>query len=245
MRDLLGAEWLKLRTTRLLYGMAAATVLLSVAAVAGAVLAADRAGVGLSSTEGLERVLPVTGTGALVVLLAGTLIAAGEHRHGTAAGIFLTTPRRYRVVLAKLAVGAWVGLGAGLVTAAACVATAAALFSAKGATFPFGDRDVWLIVAGTLAYTTLFAVLGVALGTLIRNQVLAVAVALAWIGIVEHILVSLAPSVGRWLPAAAGQAIVRTPLDDLLSPVAGLVLLAGYAVVIAAAGVRFTVSRDV
>jgi ABC-2 type transport system permease protein len=245
MRDLLAAEWLKLRTTRLLYGMAAATVLLSVAAVAGAVLAADRSGVPLSSTEGLERVLPVTGTGALVVLLAGTLIAAGEHRHGTANGIFLTTPRRYRVVLAKLAIGAWVGLGAGLVTAAACVATAASLFSTKGASFPFGDHDVWLIVAGTLAYTTLFAVLGVALGTLIRNQVLAVAVALAWIGIVEHILVSLAPGVGRWLPAAAGQAIVRTPLDDLLSPGAGLVLLAGYAVVIAAAGVRFTVSRDV
>jgi hypothetical protein len=85
----------------------------------------------------------------------------------------------------------------------------------------------------------------VALGTLVRNQVLAVAVALAWIGIVEHILVSLAPSIGRWLPAAAGQAIVRTPLDDLLSPVGGLLLLAAYAVLIATAGVRFTLTRDV
>jgi ABC-2 type transport system permease protein len=84
----------------------------------------------------------------------------------------------------------------------------------------------------------------VALGTLVRNQVLAVAVALAWIGIVEHILVSLAPSIGRWLPAA-GQAIVRTPLDDLLSPVGGLLLLAAYAVLIATAGVRFTLTRDV
>ena len=244
MRDLLAAEWLKLRTTRLLYGMAAAAVLLSFAAVTGAALAADRAGVPLASTEGLERVLPVTGTGALVVLLAGTLIAAGEHRHGTAAGTFLTTPRRYRVVLAKLAVGAWVGLGAGLVTAAACVATAAALFSAKGATFPFGDHDVWLNVAGTLAYTTLFAVLGVALGTLIRNQVLAVACALAWLAIIEHTLVNLVPDLGRWLPAAAGQAIVRTPLDDLLSPLAGAAVLTAYGVAIALAGIRVAAIRD-
>jgi ABC-2 type transport system permease protein len=245
MRDLLAAEWLKLRTTRLLYGMAATAVLLSFAAVTGAALAADRAGVVLASTEGLERILPVTGTGALVVLLAGILIAAGEHRHGTAADTFLTTPRRHRVVLAKLAAGAAVGLGAGLVTAAACLAAAATMFRLDGTSFPYGDHDVWVILAGTLAYTTLFAVLGVALGTLVRNQVLAVAVALAWIGIVEHILVSLAPGIGRWLPAAAGQAIVRTPLDDLLSPVGGLVLLAAYAFVIATAGIRFTVSRDV
>jgi ABC-2 type transport system permease protein len=245
MRDLLGAEWLKLRTTRLLYGMAAGAVVLSIVAVTGAALAADRAGVPLSSTDGLERVLPVTGTGALVVLLAGILIAAGEHRHGTAADTFLTTPRRHRVVLAKLAAGAAVGLGAGLITAAACLAAAATVFSLEGTSFPFGDIEVWLILAGTLAYTILFAVLGVALGTLVRNQVLAVAIALAWIGIVEHILVSLAPGIGRWLPAAAGQAIVRTPLDDLLSPAAGLALLATYAVVIAAAGVRVTLTRDV
>jgi ABC-2 type transport system permease protein len=245
MPEILAAEWLKLRTTRLVYGMTAAAVLLSFAAVAGAVLAADRAGVPLASTEGIQRILSVTGTGALVVLLAGVLIAAGEYHHGTAADTFLTTPRRHRVVLAKLAVGAGVGLTVGLLTAVACIGAAAVLFRIDGATFPIGDADVWLTIAGTLTYTTLFAVLGVALGTLLRNQVLAVAVALAWIGVVEHILVSLAPSIGRWLPAAAGQAIVRTPLDDLLSPIGGLVVLAGYVVVIGAVGVRYAVTRDV
>jgi len=123
MIDLLAAEWLKLRTTRLLYGMIPATVALSFAAVAGAVLAADNAAE-LESTDGIRRVLSVTGTGAILVLVVGILISAGEYRHGTAADTFLTTPRRHRVVAAKLAVGAGVGLAAGVITSVACVGIA-------------------------------------------------------------------------------------------------------------------------
>jgi ABC-2 type transport system permease protein len=147
-------------------------------------------------------------------------------------------------VLAKLVVGAGVGLAVGMITSVACVGLASLLFSVKGATFPLADADVWLILSGTLVYTTLFGVLGVAVGTLVRNQVLAVAFALAWLAIAEHILVGFAPRIGRWLPAAAGQAIVRTPFDELLSPAAGTVVLAAYALVIAVAGIRFATTRD-
>jgi ABC-2 type transport system permease protein len=243
MIDLVAAEWLKLRTTRLLYGMVPATVALSFAAVVGAVLAADST-TELKSTDGIRRVLSVTGTGAILVLVVGILISAGEYRHGTAADTFLTTPRRHRVAAAKLAIGAAVGLATGVITAVACVAGAALLFAIEGATFPFGDAEVWWTLAGTLLYTALFAVLGVALGTLIRNQVLAVACALAWLAIIEHTLVNLVPDLGRWLPAAAGQAIVRTPLDDLLSPLAGAAVLTAYGVAIALAGIRVAAIRD-
>jgi ABC-2 type transport system permease protein len=243
MIDLVAAEWLKLRTTRLLYGMVPATVALSFAAVVGAVLAADST-TELESTDGIRRVLSVTGTGAILVLVVGILISAGEYRHGTAADTFLTTPRRHRVAAAKLAIGAAVGLATGVITAVACVAGAALLFAIEGATFPFGDAEVWWTLAGTLLYTALFAVLGVALGTLIRNQVLAVACALAWLAIIEHTLVNLVPDLGRWLPAAAGQAIVRTPLDDLLSPLAGAAVLTAYGVAIALAGIRVAAIRD-
>jgi ABC-2 type transport system permease protein len=244
MIDLVAAEWLKLRTTRLLHGMVPAAIAISLAAVAGSVLATDRAGIALESTKGIRRVLPITGTGAVLVLIIGILISAGEYRHGTAADTFLTTPRRHRVVTAKLIVGAAVGLAVGALTSVVCVGVAALLYNAKGAAFPFDDTEVWLTLGGTLVYTTLFAILGVALGTLIRNQVLAVAGALAWIAIVEHILVNLAPTIGRWLPAAAGQAIVRTPLDGLLTPLGGVALLIAYAAAITLASVRCAVTQD-
>lgn len=243
MIELVAAEWLKLTTTRLLFGMTAAAVTLSAAGVAGMVLSHD-AGVPLGSSEGVRRALSVTGTGAVLVLVLGVLIAAGEYRHGTAADTFLTTPRRHLVLVAKLIVGAVVGLAAGVLTFIACIAVAGLLYRREGVAFPLADVEVRLALAGTLVYTSLFSVLGVALGSLVRNQVVAVAGALAWLGIVEHTVVNLLPAVGRWLPAAAGQAIVRTPLDGLLPPVAGAVLLAAYASAIAATGLRVSVTRD-
>jgi ABC-2 type transport system permease protein len=243
MSDLVAAEWLKLRTTHLLHGMIPAAVALSLAGVAGTVLSADGAGA-LESTEGIRRVLSVTGTGAILVLVVGILISAGEYRHGTAADTFLTTPRRHQVLVAKLAVGAAVGLAAGAVIALASVGAASLLYNLEGAAFPIDNTEVWLTLAGTLVFTTLFAVLGVALGSLVRNQVVAVAGALAWLAVIEHTLVNLVPDLGRWLPAAAGQAIVRTPLDGLLSPLAGAALLAAYGAVTTVAGIRVEATRD-
>jgi len=244
MIDLVAAEWLKLRTTRLLHGTIPAAVALSFAAVAGAVFSEHRGGVALESTEGIRRVLSVTGTGAILVLVVGIIISAGEYRHGTAADTFLTTPRRHQVVAAKLAVGAGVGLAAGVVISLAALGIAGVLYKVEGATFPFDDVEVWLILGGTLVYTSLFAVLGVALGSLVRNQVVAVAGALAWLAVVEHTLVNLVPDIGRWLPAAAGQAIVRAPLEDLLPPLGGIALLAAYGAAIVLAGIRVAGARD-
>lgn len=241
---LIGAEWLKVRTTRLLHGTLPAAVAISAAGVAGAVVSADDAGA-LASAHEIREVLGWTGSGALVVLVAGVVLAAGEHRHGTAVDTFLTTPRRDRVVAAKLAVGAAVGLLAGIVTVVASVAVAGAAYAARDATFPLDGGEVWASLAGTLAYTTLFAVLGVGLGSLVRNQVVAVTAALAWIAVVEHIFIGFASGLGRWLPFEAGQAIVRTPLDDALPPLAATAVLTLYAAAFALAGIRATATRDV
>lgn len=243
MIDLVAAEWLKLRTTRLLHGMIPAATAISLAAVAGTVLSAADAGA-LESTEGIREVFGIAGAGVILVLVIGIIISAGEHRHGTAADTFLTTPRRHLVLAAKLAVGAGVGLAAGAVIAVACVGVAVLLYNVKGANVPFDDVEVWLALAGMLVYATLFAVVGVAFGSLVRNQTLAVAGALAWFAIIEHTLVNLVPDVGRWLPAAAGEAILRAPLDGLLSPLAGTALLATYGAVIAVAGIRVEATRD-
>jgi ABC-2 type transport system permease protein len=242
MNELVAAEWLKLRTTRLLYGMIPAAVAISVAAVAGNVIAHE--GGVLQTSDGVRDALSLTGTGAILLLVVGITISAGEYRTGTATDTFLTTPRRHRVLAAKLTTGAVLGLATGVVIATAGLGMAAVLYRAENASFPIGSTDVWLTLAGTLVYTTLFAVLGVSLGSLVRNQTLGTVAALTWLAVVEHALANLATDIGRWLPAAAGQAIVRAPLDGLLSPFAGTAVLTAYSAVIALVGIRTAATRD-
>jgi ABC-type transport system involved in multi-copper enzyme maturation permease subunit len=245
MGRLIAAEWLKLRTTRVLWATVPAVVLLSGVAVAGLVLSSEVAGVALlEPTEDVRQAaLHLTSTGAVLVIVLGILISAGEYRTQTATDTFLTTPRRSRVVAAKLAMGAILGLVLGALSAAVGLPVAYLLFEAEGAAFPAGNEEVWLTLGGVVLYAVLFGVLGVAFGSLVRNQVVAIVSALTLVLLIEQLLAQSADSVAKWFPGNAGAAVVRAP-GEFLEPGAGAALLLAYAVAIALAGMTVVVRRD-
>jgi ABC-2 type transport system permease protein len=245
MARLVAAEWLKLRTTRILWGAVPAVVLLSAVAVAGLVLSSEVAGGALlEPTEGVRNAaLHLTSTGATLVMVLGIIISAGEYRTQTATDTFLTTPRRSHVVAAKLAIGGILGLGLGAISAAAGLPAAYVWFEAESTAFPAGDAEVWLTLGGVVLYAVLFATLGVAFGSLVRNQVVAIVAALTFVLLLEQLLTQAGASIAEWLPGNAGAAIVRTP-GEFLDPGAGAVLLLAYALAIAVAGMVVVVRRD-
>jgi ABC-2 type transport system permease protein len=246
MSSLIVAEWLKLRTTLVLWGTVPAVALLSAVAVAGLVLSSEEvAGVALlEETEGVRQAaLHLTSTGAALVLVLGIIISAGEYRTQTAIDTFLTTPRRSRVVAAKLATGAILGLVIGGLSAAVGLPMAYLWFEAEEVAFPAGDGQVWLTLGGVMLYGSLFVVLGVAFGSLVRNQLVAIVSALMFVLLLEQLLTQIADSVARWLPGNAGAALVRAP-GEFLQPGAGAALLLAYALAIALAGLVVVVRRD-
>jgi ABC-2 type transport system permease protein len=245
MARLVAAEWLKLRTTRILWGAVPAVVLLSAVAVAGLVLSSEVAGVALlEPTEGVRNAaLHLTSTGATLVMVLGIIISAGEYRTQTATDTFLTTPRRSHVVAAKLAIGGILGLGLGAISAAAGLPAAYLWFEAESTALPAGDAEVWLTLGGVVLYAVLFAILGVAFGSLVRNQVVAIVAALTFVLLLEQLLTQAGASIAEWLPGNAGAAIVRSP-GDFLDPGAGAALLLAYALAIAVAGMVVVVRRD-
>jgi ABC-type transport system involved in multi-copper enzyme maturation permease subunit len=245
MGRLVAAEWLKLRTTRVLWATMPAVVLLSAVAVAGLVLSSEVTGVALlEPTEGVRQAaLHLTSTGAVLVLVLGIVISAGEYRTQTATDTFLTTPRRSRVVAAKLVIGAILGLGLGALSAAVGLPVAYLWFEAEGAAFPAGDEEVWLTLGGVVLYGVLFGILGVAFGSLVRNQVVAIVSALTLVLLIEQLLTQSADSVARWFPGNAGAAIVRAP-GEFLEPGAGAGLLLAYSLAVALAGMVVVGRRD-
>ena len=182
----------------------------------------------------------------LAALVLGILGMTGELRHGTATSTFLVTPVRGRVVAAKLAAAAGTGLAMALVASAAVFAVALPWLRAKGIEATVADGGVLARVAGLAAAVALYAVLGVGLGAVVRNQVAALVVGLLWWSQgVERILVAVLrqPGLERWLPGGAASALTA-PGDGTLPMWAGGLVFAAYGLVLALPGGRLVARRD-
>ncbi|MHB1391032.1 MAG: hypothetical protein ACYCXF_07375 [Thermoleophilia bacterium] len=236
MKSLFSAEFLKLRTTRTASALLGAIVVITALSVAATVARAIPGNVSLESDEGIRAVLHVAGSGALFVLMLGIIVTAGEYRQRTAVDTFLTTPRRSRVLAAKLAASISAGVVFGSVATVAAVATAALAYHFKGLNLPLGTGLAWKILLGSVTYAALFGGLGASIGSLIRNQIVAIIGSIAVLIIAEPMIFVISPAVGRWLPAAMGRALVSDPGGDFLSqPVAGVMLFIYVAVIMLAA----------
>jgi ABC-2 type transport system permease protein len=235
-------EFRKLRTVRSTWILLAAAQVLIVAGIAGLMLNRDDA-----ATPGGQRdAVAHIGLVSLFTLLLGIQAVAGEYRHRTITDAYLATPRRERVVLAKLGVYTLSGLVFGLVAAATALVTSAIFLAGRGASLDLSSADLWRTVAGGVVWNAVFAAIGVGVGALITNLIAAVAAALAWLALVEGIVGRLVSGVRDWLPFALGSALDGLPGTSGGPPqwLAGTALI-GYAAAFAIAAVVTTVRRDI
>jgi ABC-2 type transport system permease protein len=189
-------------------------------------------------------------------VLVGTLSITAEYRYQTLTPTFLAEPRRSVVLVAKLVVATVLGLLFGLVGATAGAGAVAGVRVLTGDP-PGLDGEIVQALAQVVLGMGLWAAVGVGVGSLVRNQVAAVVVIIAFSQLVEPIArVALSAwdatrSVSQYLPGAAGDAMAGASLYTLGSPVEllpwwqGALVLAGYAVVLFALGSRLAVRRDV
>jgi ABC-2 type transport system permease protein len=251
MIRLVRAEFTKLATTRLMYGLAAVMAAFAVLTVAVGVTTAGTQGNPPLSADSLPMLIagPVMQLPGPALLL-GILGMAGEFRHQTVTQTFLVTPDRGRVVAAKLVAYPLAGIALALTIVAFTAVVATGWLAAKGITPSLPDARLGLayvrMVGVALLGPALCGLVGVGVAALVRNQVAALVGTLVWVLVVEGLLLSLlqAPSLGKWLPSAAAAAIT-SPGGAHLSRLAGSLLLAGYALALAAAGTRLVVRRDI
>ena len=246
MRALLRSELLKQRSTRTALGLFAAMLLLVLLAVLLH---------GLLPAEALRspnNQLTILGRGeflgALFAGLVGALSVTAEIRHGTIRPTFLVSPRRARVVWAKVWACVLTGSAFGLTAGAVAVAAGAAAFRARGIDLRLDGGDYVLLVAGATGAAALWAAIGVGVGAVVRHQVPTVVGICAWLLFVEGLLAGDLVGLGdvfKFLPGSAAAAISGQEPGTLLAPGLGLVLLGAYAAAAALVGALATSRRDV
>lgn len=243
------AEVAKVLSTRMVWGLLLASLgYTAVNMVVLVALAGQETLPELDTQEGLRQVFASASTATAFTLVLGVLAVTAEFRHGTITSTFLVVPRRSRVITAKLAALPVVGFGFAVLGVALTAGAGYGVAAWQGIDVASTASDVPGVLVGSLVGVTLYAMLGVGFGALIRNQVAAVITALLWMLLVESTLVSFLPEVGRWTPGGAAQAMTLSePLrgGDLLSPWAGAALFVGYCVLLAALGARTTMRRDI
>jgi ABC-2 type transport system permease protein len=203
----------------------------------------------LSTPEGQRNLFSVAAASGVFALILGIIAITGEFRHQTVTPTFLATPHRGRVVIAKLLTYTGAGIGYGLVVVAFGVALALPWLAAKDIDISLSENGLPGSMAGTVAGVAVYAVLGVGVGALIRNQIAAVVGSLVYLFVVEAFASTL-PTIRdyyKYFPGGANAALTGStqPGTTLLEPWQGGALLVAYGVVFAIAGTWLAVRRDV
>jgi ABC-2 type transport system permease protein len=252
VKALVRAELLKLGSTRMLAWLLLATVAMVVVTVAASAPSASKSEAGLSLHEPalLPRLIGISlGVPQVMMVLLGVLAFTQEIRHGTLRSTFLVEPRRDRVFVAK---GVALVLAAVVITTAILVVscTVSAVFiSANDGNVTIGTQ-FGQVVAAVFVVMMLYVLIGLAIGALVRNQVVAVTAALIWQTAAEHLLLDALPQVARWIPGGASYGLLQlgpavTTRGTLLDAPIGGLLLVGHAAAAVAVALVLASRRDV
>jgi hypothetical protein len=200
-----------------------------------------------SSGTGAERTLIGAFSALTVLVVLGVLFITTEYRRGLIRTSLTVSPRRGRVLAAKAVVIAAVTFVTGLLGAVVALPVGARLLRASGNfVYPMTTLTTVRLVVGTAALLAVSAVLALAVGTIVRRSVAAVAAVIVLV-VLPYLLATagvLPTGASQWLlrvtPAAAfavQQTIPAYPqLDGFFVPLFGFYPLgpwAGFAVLCA------------
>jgi len=261
MGNAIKSEFRKFFTTRMWWGMAIPVFLISAlgSGLFGALT--DKAGnkeIGLPPTTDFQFANSIYTSGVqfgyLFTLCIGVLMIGSEYRHKTISVTLLSTPKRVRVMLAKVVSMLGIGGLYGVLFIIASVGVGGTVLAIRDfSVFPEPAqlaRSLLLL----LLVLGLWGLIGLGAGILIPNQIAALLIMIGFAWILEPIaglllgLLSWGDDVAKFLPGRATSAMLSTVPPEgtsLLSWWAGVLVLIAYAAVMAGIGSLLTIRRDI
>lgn len=184
--------------------------------------------------------------GQLLMGALGVLFVSSEYGTGMIRSTLAAVPTRVPVLLAKTIVVAVVAAVSMIAISVVAFVSAQALLSSYRPGFSLSDPHVLRVVLGTGVYLTLVALLGSAIGWIVRNTPGAIVTYIATILVVPllvgNVLGTTGKHIAEYLPSNAGAAFSTSIPEGLaLHPWTGLLVMVAWvvaALVLAAALLR-------
>lgn len=215
MTNLVKAELYKLRTTPGPWICVIVTLLLTGLGITTAFIVGHHNVVRFTAPTTTQGLRDLVGAGyeAGVVMapVLGVICITTEYRHRILTATLLLDPRRSDVITAKILASLLWGLLMSVASFAMVAAMGIPLLVAEGGSISALAHQVGPVVPGILAAYAILAVYGMGIGTLVRNQIAGVILALGITLILEPIIVAIFSSLAHidvnFLPSRATQAV--------------------------------------
>jgi ABC-2 type transport system permease protein len=247
IRQVVRAEWFKLRSLRSTTWTLLATVLGSLAVTVLATSSVQRHGASMGF-DPTNHSLTGLALGSLTIGVLGVLAITAEYSSGTIRSTLAATPRRPVLFGAKAIVVGLVSLVVGEVLTFACFAIGQGLLSGRAPTASLSDPGVLRALVLTGAYLALLGLFGLGLGVIIRHTAGAIA---TYVGVIFLIPIFLQPlsssgNPGRFAPEQmlANSVAAVVPQSGQVSAPLGCLLMVAYCAVVLAVAMMLLRARD-
>jgi hypothetical protein len=251
--DVLRSEWTKLRTVRSTYWA------LIVAALLGIGLGALISGISANhyatdpsvhiNWNATDRSLRSLEIAQLAFAILGVMVVTGEYSTGMIRTSLAAVPRRSRFLAAKALVFTSVALIAGEIISFVTFLVGQALISGKAPSASLGTHNALRAVIGAGLYLAVLALLGSALGVLLRHAAAAigtiVAILLVLPGIAAALPTSWSHPIEQYWPTNAGSQVAMVIRDShTVAAWTGFGIMVGFTAIVLAGAFVLLERRD-
>jgi ABC-2 type transport system permease protein len=223
MIRLIRAEFLKLRTTQVWFWLLLGTIAVGALIAVASIAPSD----GIRSEQQVPDVFAgfASSPGYILVFVLGVLGVTTEFRYQTITPTVLQTPNRWAIVTAKMVTYTVTGAVYALFALLAEAAVGMPWLSARNLPVHLSESHVQHAIVATFGVIALYGIIGLGVGALLRNQIVAVVVGIVFLLVLENILLAIPVVKHAWpyTPEGAKAAILYTNGDN--SPVDGVTLL--------------------
>lgn len=241
------SEWIKLRSVR-------STVVMFILAIVFSVAIAGLGQIGATADNNVNMAFLGILFSQIFFMVLGIQIIGQEYRFKTIRSTFAATPKRWTVIFAKFFVLIVTIAITTIFLILLSILTSQIVLAIQGHSLSFAGSDSSRVIIATFLTSILYAVFGLAIGSIIRQPVAAIVLSLIWIMAVEAIVGSILTiwdiEIYHWFPFQA-MTLASSPGDfmvesgtTMLDPYVGILYVSAIFITLFIIGSTLIARRD-